>query len=181
MENCVDRIEVVELLSYLGHEIRGVLQILTLAGSGVMEELIKREIEPAYRRLEKILKKVEDAAKDKTPKIEDLDINPILKKYFKRFNAELPVVSGDRRLLDFSFKTLSQFMGENSDVDISISKDVVQITITPEKGFNYTRGDIFSSMFPDPLFTLRTALRIIERHLWGWKIDNGKLIITIRP
>ena len=178
MEDEFKRIEVVELLSYIGHELRGILQLMNLGG-GAFSTLFREEIKPAYERIEKLLKKIEGVSSLKKPRTETLKLKNLLKEYFPAINGDPGNVEGDKTMLNYSFYTLSHFLGKKSRVEIEQEHPGISIIIYPERELNFTRAEIMESFYPSPLFSLRCALRIFERHGWTWRIRDGNIIINI--
>ena len=178
MEDEFKRIEVVELLSYIGHELRGILQLMNLGG-GAFSTLFREEIRPAYERIEKLLKKVEEVSSLKSPRTERLNLKNLIKDYLPIIDGDAGDVDADKSMLNYSFYTLSHFLGKKSRVKIEQEQSGISLIIYPERELNFTRAEIMESFYPSPLFPLRCALRIFERHGWTWKIRDGNIIINI--
>ncbi|RKZ21943.1 hypothetical protein DRQ23_06085 [bacterium] len=178
MEEGLKRIEVVELLSYIGHELRGILQLMNLGG-GAFSSTIREEIRPAYERIEKLLKKVEEVSSLKKPRTERLNLKNLIKDYFPIIDGDAGDVDADKSMLSYSFSTLSQFLGDKSRVEIEQGELGISVIIHPERDFKLSRVEIMESIYPSPLFPLRCALRIFERHGWTWHIKDGNLVLNI--
>jgi len=179
MEKEIPIYRVAEILGAISHNIRGAEQPLVLMKDLIDDEMFKKAVFSVQNHIQNIHNMIKDILKIRELNFKEINLNSLLKKYFRNIKGTSVVIPCDEEKIDFVFNTLKKTFPGIENVEIyNVDKSVVLSfeNIAVKKDILERFNDL---SFQNPYVDLVVSDKIIKRHSGNMEISYDRITIKL--
>lgn len=179
MEKEIPIYRVAEIIGVISHNIRGAEQPLVLMKDLIDDEMFRKAVFSVQNHIENIHNMIKDILKVRELNFKEVNLNKLLKKYFKNIEGNNVIVPCDEEKIDFVFNTLKKIFPDIENVKVyNVDKSVVLSfeNITVKKDILERVDDL---SFQNPYVDLAVSDKIIKRHSGNMEISYDRITIKL--